>query len=261
MRDVHRERKSRYLVRDDQVDALILFRASGFSRTLDFGEFLLLLANYQNEEQDDYDELTLAFQLFDLGRWIDVFHWSFGCCRLIWRRSRLSGFEYSPTNQSTDRLKSQRAGITIDVSSGRSKWRCSHRSTWIRSYHPTNKLIFPINISTVRSDRLDAICIRALLLINDLLLYPIEYINNFIIFSDHHTDAQYIADQYRWLWVQSTAGQLNYRWQTLGGFFADRNQCQSMIICIYRKTPLISHSDSARLSEIHQQSINYKGYK
>ena len=36
-------------------------------RTLDFGEFLLLLANYQHEEQDDYDELNLAFQLFDLG--------------------------------------------------------------------------------------------------------------------------------------------------------------------------------------------------
>ena len=36
-------------------------------RTLDFGEFLLLLANYQNEEQDDYDELNLAFQLFDVG--------------------------------------------------------------------------------------------------------------------------------------------------------------------------------------------------
>ena len=38
------------------------------SRTLDFGEFLLLLANYQNEEQDDYDELNLAFQLFDIGK-------------------------------------------------------------------------------------------------------------------------------------------------------------------------------------------------
>jgi Ca2+-binding EF-hand superfamily protein len=35
--------------------------------TLDFGEFLFLLANYQNEEQDDYDELNLAFQLFDSG--------------------------------------------------------------------------------------------------------------------------------------------------------------------------------------------------
>ena len=40
---------------------------TSFSRTLDFGEFLLLLANYQNEEQDDYDELNLAFQLFDSG--------------------------------------------------------------------------------------------------------------------------------------------------------------------------------------------------
>ena len=38
------------------------------SRTLDFGEFLLLLAGHQNEEQDDYDELNLAFQLFDTGR-------------------------------------------------------------------------------------------------------------------------------------------------------------------------------------------------
>lgn len=38
------------------------------NRTLDFGEFLLLLANYQSEEQDDYDELNLAFQLFDSGR-------------------------------------------------------------------------------------------------------------------------------------------------------------------------------------------------
>ena len=38
-----------------------------FSRTLDFGEFLLLVANYQNEERDDFDELTLAFQMFDLG--------------------------------------------------------------------------------------------------------------------------------------------------------------------------------------------------
>ena len=37
-------------------------------RTLDFGEFLLLLAGYQNEETDDYDELNLAFQLFDAGR-------------------------------------------------------------------------------------------------------------------------------------------------------------------------------------------------
>jgi hypothetical protein len=36
-------------------------------RTLNFGEFLHLLANYQNEEQDDYDELHLAFQLFDIG--------------------------------------------------------------------------------------------------------------------------------------------------------------------------------------------------
>lgn len=36
-------------------------------RTLDFGEFLLFLAGYQNEEQDDYDELNLAFQLFDAG--------------------------------------------------------------------------------------------------------------------------------------------------------------------------------------------------
>ena len=36
-------------------------------RTLDFGEFLLLLANYQSEEQDDHDELNLAFQLFDTG--------------------------------------------------------------------------------------------------------------------------------------------------------------------------------------------------
>ncbi|CAF0732758.1 unnamed protein product [Rotaria sordida] len=34
--------------------------------TLDFGEFLLLLANFQSEEQDDYDELNLAFQLFDI---------------------------------------------------------------------------------------------------------------------------------------------------------------------------------------------------
>jgi len=37
------------------------------NRTLDFGEFLLLIASYQNEEQDDHDELNLAFQLFDSG--------------------------------------------------------------------------------------------------------------------------------------------------------------------------------------------------
>jgi Ca2+-binding EF-hand superfamily protein len=36
-------------------------------RTLNFGEFLHLLANYQDGEQDDYDELHLAFQLFDIG--------------------------------------------------------------------------------------------------------------------------------------------------------------------------------------------------
>lgn len=35
--------------------------------TLDFGEFLHLLAHYQDGEQDDYDELNLAFQLFDTG--------------------------------------------------------------------------------------------------------------------------------------------------------------------------------------------------
>ncbi|CAF1135153.1 unnamed protein product [Adineta steineri] len=34
--------------------------------TLNFGEFLHLLANYQDGEQDDYDELNLAFQLFDI---------------------------------------------------------------------------------------------------------------------------------------------------------------------------------------------------
>ncbi|CAF3744523.1 unnamed protein product [Rotaria socialis] len=34
--------------------------------TLDFGEFLILLATHQTEEQDDYDELNLAFKLFDL---------------------------------------------------------------------------------------------------------------------------------------------------------------------------------------------------
>jgi Ca2+-binding EF-hand superfamily protein len=45
------------------------------SRTLDFGEFLLLLASYQNEEQDDYDELNLAFQLFDIG--IEFFIYKF----------------------------------------------------------------------------------------------------------------------------------------------------------------------------------------
>lgn len=47
----------------------MLWRPSLMFRTLDFGEFLLLLASYQNEERDDYDELNLAFQLFDLGRW------------------------------------------------------------------------------------------------------------------------------------------------------------------------------------------------
>ena len=45
-----------------------------FYRTLDFGEFLLLLASHQNEEQDDYDELNLAFQLFDSG--IEIFIYS-----------------------------------------------------------------------------------------------------------------------------------------------------------------------------------------
>ncbi|CAF0830713.1 unnamed protein product [Adineta ricciae] len=33
--------------------------------TLSFSEFLHLLAHYQDGEQDDYDELNLAFQLFD----------------------------------------------------------------------------------------------------------------------------------------------------------------------------------------------------
>ncbi|UJR35941.1 hypothetical protein I4U23_028682 [Adineta vaga] len=33
--------------------------------TLNFGEFLHYLAHYQDGEQDDYDELNLAFQLFD----------------------------------------------------------------------------------------------------------------------------------------------------------------------------------------------------
>jgi Ca2+-binding EF-hand superfamily protein len=37
-------------------------------RTLDFGEFLLLLAGLQHEQGDDHDELTLAFEMFDRGR-------------------------------------------------------------------------------------------------------------------------------------------------------------------------------------------------
>jgi Ca2+-binding EF-hand superfamily protein len=42
-------------------------------RTLDFGEFLLLLASHQTEEQDDYDELNFAFQLFDIGIGFNIF--------------------------------------------------------------------------------------------------------------------------------------------------------------------------------------------
>lgn len=47
----------------------MLFLLVGLFSTLDFGEFLLLLASHQNEERDDFDELNLAFQLFDLGEW------------------------------------------------------------------------------------------------------------------------------------------------------------------------------------------------
>ncbi len=43
---------------------------------MDFGEFLLLLASYQHEEQDDYDELSLAFQLFDAGMKFNLFKFS-----------------------------------------------------------------------------------------------------------------------------------------------------------------------------------------
>ncbi len=59
----YRKRKSRYYVRHkrSRKNKELVFS------TLDFGEFLFLLANYQNEEQDDYDELNLAFQLFDSG--------------------------------------------------------------------------------------------------------------------------------------------------------------------------------------------------
>ncbi len=59
----YRKRKSRYYVRHRRSRKNKEFVFS----TLDFGEFLFLLANYQNEEQDDYDELNLAFQLFDSG--------------------------------------------------------------------------------------------------------------------------------------------------------------------------------------------------
>ena len=46
-------------------------------RTLSFEDFLLLLANHQHEERDDYDELHLAFQLFDLGTepWTRESYW------------------------------------------------------------------------------------------------------------------------------------------------------------------------------------------
>jgi Ca2+-binding EF-hand superfamily protein len=46
-------------------------------RTLDFGEFLLLLASHQTEEQDDYDELNFAFQLFDIGIRFNIFFFNF----------------------------------------------------------------------------------------------------------------------------------------------------------------------------------------
>jgi len=63
---LYRKRKSRYFVRyrffsEENNNEAFLYR------TLDFGEFLLLLASHQHEEQDDYDELNLAFQLFDAG--------------------------------------------------------------------------------------------------------------------------------------------------------------------------------------------------